>query len=184
MHILYLFTDPTNPESNELLTARTFGALYADSTAKRPGLQALLHNVNRGDIVYITSATHLADDVWPAVQVLQQLAQRGADVVLVEQDTLVPAAESPYAPITEQMVKALMKFRKVFTQRRARQGTRRAIKRGVQVGRPTKALPAGFEEAARKWGRGETTAMRASASIGMPLTTFVKKARIFLKDEH
>ncbi len=184
MHILYLYTDPTNPESNELLTGRRFGALYADSTAKRPGLQALLQNVSQGDIVYIPSATHLAEDAWPAIQVLQQLAHKGADVVLVEHDTLVPVAESPYVHITEQMVKALRRFRNVFTQRRARQGTRRALKRGVRMGRPTKALPDGFVEAARKWGNGETTAMLASASIGMPFSTFVKKAHIFLKDKH
>lgn len=176
MHILYIYTDPANPESSELLTRRTYGALYADSTADRPALQALLQNVSTDDTLHIVSETHLGKDMWAVIQVLQALARKGAKVFIKDSEAPMQA----YMPITEQVVKALGKFRNVFIQRRARTGTKNAMQNGVKVGRPTKPLPKDFAEAARKWYAGETTSMAASASIGMPFSTFIKKAHALL----
>ena len=178
MHILYIYTDPTNPENNELITLRTYDALYTDSTTNRPGLKALLQNCSHGDILHISSETHLGDDTWPVIHVLQTLAAKGVDVVIG--DRTITASDSPYPAISEAAVKDLRKFHNAFTQHRARNGMRKAMKNGVQIGRPTKPLPAGFEQAARKWYAGETTSMAASGSIGMPFSTFVKKARDLL----
>ena len=176
MHVLYIYTDPTNPESSELIFQRAYGALYADSTTNRPALKALLQNIAAGDTLHIASVTHLGADDWEAIRALQTLANKGSRVVAGGSEVPVQA----YAPITLQTVRAFKAFRNIFTQRRARQGTRKAVKSGVKVGRPTKPLPAGFEEAARKWYDGETTSIVASASIGMPFSTFVKKARNLL----
>ena len=178
MHILYIYADPTNPESNELISCCACDALYTDSTKDRPGLKTLLQNANNGDILHISSITHLGDDTWPVICVLQTLAAKGVDVVIGNRT--ITASDSPYPAISEAAVKDLRKFRNIFTQRRARNGMRKAIKSGVQIGRPTKPLPAGFEQAARKWYAGETTSMAASGSIGMPFSTFVKKARDLL----
>lgn len=176
MHILYLYTDPSNPESGELVGKRTYGAIYADSTADRPALKTLLKNATTGDMLHIASVTHLGKAVWPAIQVLQALAAKGVAVCIGEREVSMQA----YMPITEQAVKAYRKFRNAFTQRRAERGMKNARKKGVKVGRPVKALPNGFEQAAHKWYNGETTAMVASASIGMPFSTFVKKAHELL----
>ena len=176
MHILYLYTDPTNPESSELIGKRTYGALYADSTADRPALKAMLKNAFAGDFLHIASVTHLGKDTWPAIQVLQALSKKGVTVVINGSEVSMQA----YAPITEQVVKAYRKFHNAFVQRRAERGMKSAMKKGVKVGRPVRSLPSGFEQAAHKWYSGETTAIAAAASIGMPFSTFVKKAHELL----
>ena len=181
MHILYIYTDPTNPESSDLLTSRTYGALYADSTVDRPALTAMLENCKRGDVLHLSSKTHLGTAAWPVIQVMQQLARKGVDVIIDKNK--ICAADSPYIAITERTCDAYAKFRNAFIQHRARQGTQKAMKNGIRVGRPVKPLPEGFEQAVRKWADGEISSMAASASIGMPFSTFVKKAHDFLGDK-
>ncbi len=178
MDILYIFTDPTLPESNELVTRRHYDAVYADSSPERKGLAACIKELGRGDTLHVVSEAHLARDSAGCVQVLHQLASKGVSVRFGRNGVVVACATSPFLDLGVEAVKAFKSFRNAFVQRRARQGTRRAIKNGTRVGRPVHPLPEGFSEAVRSWLAGETTAMKASARIGMPFSTFMKKAHL------
>jgi len=57
------------------------------------------------------------------------------------------------------------------------QGIEAARVRGVQFGRPPKPLPENFGEMVQKWKEGELNASAAAAACGMPLSTFLYRAR-------
>ena len=80
MDALYLYTDPTRPEGNELLISRHYDAVYSDSVVERPGLAACLLDLRQGDTLHVASLAHFARDTAGCVQVLGRLARQGVDV--------------------------------------------------------------------------------------------------------
>ena len=182
MDVLYMFTDPSMPEGNELLIRRHYDAVYSDNTQDRRSLAACMKELRPGDTLHVMSEVHLAKDTAGCVEVLKRLARKGISVRLGRNGAVLPCQTSPFLALGTEAVKAFKAFRNAFVQRRARQGTRRAMQKGVRVGRPVQPLPEGFAEAARSWLAGEVTALQASAKIGMPFSTFVKKAHLLQEE--
>ena len=60
---------------------------------------------------------------------------------------------------------------------RQAQGIAAAKSRGVKFGRPTKELPANFYSVLAKWENQEITGREAAKGCGMPVTTFLYKAK-------
>ncbi len=177
MDVLYMYTNPRKPESNDLVTRRHYDAMYTDCQRGRKSLEICITDMGPGDTLYVPGITHLADRTDGIVAMLRRMASRGIDVHFGHTEETLNSGSSPFLDVTMEAVQAFEKFRCAFTQRRARQGTKRARSDGRTLGRPVAPLPEGFAEAARSWLAGEITAKRASASLHMPMSTFVRKAK-------
>ena len=55
--------------------------------------------------------------------------------------------------------------------------------RGVRFGRPPKPLPSNFYKIYQKWKEGKITGIVAADACGMPVSTFLYKARAYEKVE-
>ena len=60
---------------------------------------------------------------------------------------------------------------------RQAQGIAAAKKRGVKFGRPKKELPDNFKSVVEKWRCKELSSRQAAKECGMPLSTFMSKAK-------
>ena len=64
---------------------------------------------------------------------------------------------------------------------RQAKGIAEAKKRGVHFGRREQDAPTGFENLVQKWQKGEISAKAAASELGMPRTTFRRKAQKLLQ---
>lgn len=181
MNVLYIYADPAQPESNDLVTKRHYDAMYSDCQRDRMSLEVCIAALRPGDTLYVPGIAHLADRTDDIVDVLRRIASRGVDVHFGYTEETLNSGTSPFLDVTMEAVQAFKNFRNAFMRRRARQGVKRARSEGRIGGRPVSPLPKGFAEVARLWLSGEITAMRASARLGISMSTFVRKARALQK---
>ncbi len=178
MDILYFFSNPAVPESNALIAARRYDAVYSDSTPERIGLAACLRALKKGDVLHIASETHLGDGMADVVEILASLARRGVDVHLGRTGATFRAASSPYLPLTANVVAAYRAFVNAIRRHRTVQGIRRARAKGKPWGKPCQPLPENFAEMVRIWREGKLASRDAALRCGMSQSSFLRRARL------
>ncbi|MCR5563428.1 MAG: recombinase family protein [Desulfovibrio sp.] len=178
MDILYFFSNPAVPESNALIAARRYDAVYSDSTPERIGLAACLRALKKGDVLHIVRETHLGDGMADVVEILASLARKGVDVHLGRTGATLHAKTSPYLSLSATVVAAYSAFVNAMRRHRAVQGMKKARAAGKPWGKPCLPLPENFAEMVRGWREGKFASRDAALRCGMSQSSFLRRARL------
>ena len=149
----------------------------------RPAYRRLLKKLKKDDLLYIKSIDRLGrnyEEIQNQWRILSK--EKGADICVIDMPILdTRRGKDLVGTFLSDVVLQVLSFvaeneRTVIKQRQA-EGIAAAKARGVRFGRPEIPLSADFREVSRQWREEEITATAAAGKLGMPLTTFLYKAR-------
>ena len=149
----------------------------------RPQYLQLLKRLRRGDVLYILSIDRLGRNYQEIQQQWQFLTNyKGVDICVIDMPLLDTRLGKDLigtfiADLVLQVLSFAAQNERENIHERQLQGIEAARVRGVQFGRPPKPLPENFGEMVQKWKEGELNASAAAAACGMPLSTFLYRAR-------
>ena len=154
------------------------GISGAKGRDKRPGLDALLKGVARGefDMIAAWSVCRLGRSLQDLVSFLADIQARGIDLYLHQQalDTSTPSGRALY-----QLMGVFSEFERAMVAARVKAGLQRTREKGTRLGRPPmsdekieqikKALMAGrgIRATARETGASTTSVMRIARSLAV-----------------
>ncbi len=140
---------------------------------RRPAYQTMVEHLRAGDLLYIKSIDRLGRDyeeIQGQWRVLTK--EKGIDIVVLDMPLLdTRKGKDLLGTFVSDMVLQVLSFvaeneRTNIKQRQA-EGIKAARLAGKRMGRPSKPLPTGFEEAAKRWADGEISYRKAAFSCGM-----------------
>jgi DNA invertase Pin-like site-specific DNA recombinase len=139
----------------------------------RPAYQQLLRRLRPGDLLCIKSIDRLGRDYEEIQSQWRVLTkEKGIDIVVLDMPLLdTRKGKDLLGTFVSDMVLQVLSFvaeneRTNIRQRQA-EGIKAARLAGKRMGRPSQPLPAGFEEAAKRWADGEISYRKAAFSCGM-----------------
>lgn len=149
----------------------------------RPGYEALMKVLDKGDLLYIKSIDRLGRN-YAEIQEQWRILTKviGVDIVVLDMPLLdTRRGKDLLGTFLSDIVLQVLSFvseneRNMIRQRQA-EGIAAAKARGVKFGRPVLPLPENFDEAYGKWIDGSLNLAEAAALCGMALSTFYNKAR-------
>ncbi|MCP4305492.1 MAG: recombinase family protein [bacterium] len=133
---------------------RIFKEKISGARASRPQLARLLGVVDRDDIVVVTRLDRLARSTRDLLNVLAAIAEKGAGFRSITDawaDT-----ESAHGRLMLTVLGGLAEFERELIRSRTGEGRRRAMSRGVKMGRRPKLTPHQIQEALARRAAGET----------------------------
>src|SRR6266446_2895617 len=144
-----------------------FGISGAKGRDKRPALDRMLKDANRRrfDLVMAWSIDRVGRSLSDLLGTIQHLEAVGVDLFLDQQniDTTTPAGKLMF-----QICGAFAEFERAMIKQRIKIGVKRAIAKGVKVGRPK--VPATVErEVRRRLGSGGEGIVKIARSMGSSL---------------
>lgn len=148
---------------------------------KRPAYQRLLRKLKAGDVLYLVSIDRLGRNYDEILEQWRSLTkEKDIDIAVLDMPLLDTRHEKNLigtfiADLVLQILSFVAHSERENIRARQAQGICAAKARGVRFGRPTKPVPDGFHEAARRYGAGETTLSGAARLCGMPLSSFRNK---------
>ncbi len=169
------------------------GNIYLDKQSgkdfARPQYRRLLRRMKRDDVLYVKSIDRLGRNYEEILQQWRILTkEKGVDIVVLDMPLLdTRRGKDLMGTFLSDIVLQLLSFvaenERVNIRQRQAEGIAAAKARGVQFGRPARALPENFHAVRRAWRAKRLTLRQAAAACGMPKGTFYGKARKFEKGE-
>lgn len=140
---------------------------WAGKNAKRPGFEALLHFLRRGDALYVVSMDRLSCSLQDLFTVTTTLWDRGVSIHFLKEHIDLEPNEvvSPMKSIMFAMLGAVAQFEREIIRERQREGIARAKKKGLYRGRRPTDLKV-LEEAQRR------------IDMGIPVTRVAKDLKV------
>ena len=153
----------------------------------RPRYRALLRKIRTGDILYIKSIDRLGRNYEEIIEQWRILTkEKKIDIVVIDMPLLdTRRGKDLMGTFLSDIVLQVLSFvaeneRKNIRQRQ-KEGIEAAKLRGVKFGRPQKNMPQDFEMYAEMWNNGEITGTGAAERLGIPASTFYRKAHAYKK---
>ncbi len=149
----------------------------------RPKYKRLMKKLKPGDLLYIQSIDRLGRnyiDIQEQWRVLTK--DKGVDICVIDMPLLNTRNGKDLlgtfiADLVLQILSFVAQTERENIRTRQAQGIAAAKSRGVKFGRPKKELPPNFQSVLAKWQRHELTGREAAKECGMPVTTFLYKAK-------
>lgn len=149
----------------EILKKNIYVEKISGKDFDRPIYQKLVKKLRPDDLLYIKSIDRLGRNYEEILEQWRILTkEKKVDIVL---QVLSFVAENERSNIKQ----------------RQAEGIAIAKARGVRFGRPPKPLPSNFYKIYQKWKEGKITGIVAADACGMPVSTFLYKARAYEKVE-
>lgn len=149
---------------------------------ERPKYKTLLRKIRAGDVLYIKSIDRLGRNYEEIIEQWRILTkEKKIDIVVIDMPLLdTRRGKDLMGTFLSDIVLQVLSFvaeneRKNIKQRQ-KEGIEAARLRGVQFGRPEKNLPDEFEEYVEKWMKKEIAGTQAAEELGIPTSTFYRKA--------
>jgi len=154
---------------------------------ERPKYKRLVKKLKPGDLLYIQSIDRLGRNYIEIQEQWRFLTKdKGVDIVVLDMPLLDTRSGKDLlgtfiADLVLQILSFVAQTEREHIRERQAQGIAAAKDRGVKFGRPAKELPANFYSVLEKWQRQELSGREAARECNMPATTFLKKAKLYLK---
>ena len=150
---------------------------------ERPQYKLLLKNIRKDDLLFIKSIDRLGRN-YEEIQVQWRYLskERGVDICVIDMPLLdTRRGKDLVGTFLSDIVLQVLSFvaeneRNTIRQRQA-EGIAAAKARGVRFGRPSDPLPCDFDEVFVRWKLGKITASAAAKILGMPLSSFIYRAK-------
>lgn len=155
----------------------------------RPKYKRLVKKLKPGDLLYIQSIDRLGRNYIEIQEQWRILTKdKGVDICVIDMPLLNTRNGKDLlgtfiADIVLQILSFVAQTERENIRTRQAQGIAAAKSRGVKFGRPKKEVPANFYHVLEKWKRQEFTGREAAKECGMPVTTFLYKAKRWVKIE-
>ncbi len=178
-------------EARQLLAMEAFGltpdAIFVDKQSgkdfNRPQYKKLMHLLGKDDVLVIKSIDRLGRnydeilDQWRVITKEKQAAVVVLDMPLLDTRQGRDLTGVLIADIVLQLLSYIAQTEREFIRQRQAEGIAAARRNGVRFGPPPKARPAAYGHCLESWRRGEMSARRASESLHISHTTFLRWAR-------
>ena len=149
----------------------------------RPKYKRLVKKLKPGDLLYIQSIDRLGRNYIEIQEQWRILTKdKGVDICVIDMPLLNTRNGKDLlgtfiADLVLQILSFVAQTERENIRTRQAQGIAAAKSRGVKFGRPAKELPTNFYSVLTKWARQEITGREAAKECGMPVTTFLYKAK-------
>ncbi len=149
----------------------------------RPKYKRLVKKLKPGDLLYIQSIDRLGRNYIEIQEQWRILTKdKGIDICVKDMPLLNTRNGKDLlgtfiADLVLQILSFVAQTERENIRTRQAQGIAAAKSRGVKFGRPKKEVPANFYSVLAKWERQEITGREAAKECGMPVTTFLYKAK-------
>ena len=150
---------------------------------ERGQYKRLLKKLKPGDLLYILSIDRLGRNYIEIQEQWRVLTkEKGVDIGVIDMPILDTRKGKDLmgtfiADLVLQILSFVAQTERENIRSRQAQGIAAAKKRGVKFGRPKKELPSNFKSVVEKWQCKELSSRQAAKECGMPLTTFLNRAR-------
>lgn len=151
----------------------------------RPKYKQLIKKMKPEDVLYIKSIDRLGRNYEEIIEQWRILAkEKRIDIVVIDMPLLdTRTGKDLIGTFLSDIVLQVLSFvaeneRKNIKQRQ-QEGIQAAKLRGVQFGRPFTPLPDDFEIYVKRWKAKEISGTKAAKELGMPVSTFYRKANEF-----
>ena len=154
---------------------------------ERPRYKRLVKKLKPGDLLYIQSIDRLGrnyleiQEQWRILTKEKKIDIAVIDMPLLDTRSGKDLLGTFIADLVLQILSFVAQTEREHIRERQAQGIAAAKSRGVKFGRPKKELPANFYSVLAKWENQEITGREAAKECGMPVTTFLYKAKEYLK---
>ena len=155
----------------------------------RPKYKRLMKKLKPGDLLYILSIDRLGRNYIEIQEQWRILTKdKGVDICVIDMPLLNTRNGKDLlgtfiADLVLQILSFVAQTERENIRTRQAQGIAAAKSRGVKFGRPKKEVPANFYHVLEKWKRQEITGREAAKECCMPVTTFLYKAKRWVKIE-
>jgi DNA invertase Pin-like site-specific DNA recombinase len=149
----------------------------------RPQYNLLLKQLKPGDTLYILSIDRLGRNYAEIQRQWQFLTQViGIDICVIDMPLLDTRRGKDLmgtfiADLVLQVLSFVAQSERENIRERQNQGIKAARARGVRFGRPPKPLPQNYSNVYQKWKSGIISGTAAAHECGMPLSTFLYRAK-------
>lgn len=114
---------------------KTFIDKASGKDTKRPQLDALLHYVRDGDVIFVHSMDRLARNLDNLRRLVQELTARHVTIKFLKENLTFTGEDSPMANLLLSLMGAFAEFERALIRERQLEGISLAKKRGVYKGR-------------------------------------------------
>ena len=173
----------------EILKKNIYVEKISGKDFDRPIYQKLVKKLRPDDLLYIKSIDRLGRNYEEILEQWRILTkEKKVDIVVLDMPLLdTRRGKDLIGTFLSDIVLQVLSFvaeneRSNIKQRQA-EGIAIAKARGVRFGRPPKPLPSNFYKIYQKWKEGNITCVVAADASGMPVSTFLYKARAYEKVE-
>lgn len=177
-------------EARQLAALREFGVSeeniivekQSGKDFERPLYRQLISELQTGDVLVVTSIDRLGRNYteileqWGLITKTIEAAIVVLDMPLLDTREGRDLTGTLIADIVLQLLSYVAQTEREKIRQRQAEGIAEAKKRGVHFGRKTQDIPDGFEDLARQWREGEISSRDAAWKLGIPRTTFRRKA--------
>ena len=178
-------------EDRQMIAMRDVGVpngnIYMDKQSgkdfNRPKYRKLVRKLKKDDLLYIKSIDRLGRNYEEIVEQWRYLTKdKGVDICVLDMPLLdTRRGKDLVGTFLSDIVLQVLSFvaeneRKNIKTRQA-EGIAAAKARGVRFGRPPIPLPKEFNYVCGEWKAGYITSRQAAELLGMPLSTFLYKAK-------
>lgn len=149
----------------------------------RPQYQKLLRKMKKDDLLCVKSIDRLGRNYQEILEQWRVLTrEKQVDIVVLDMPLLDTRRGKDLmgtflSDIVLQVLSFVAENERTNIRQRQAEGIAAARARGVRFGRPPRKLPDSFPGALQRWRKGEITATAAAKECGMPLSTFLYRAR-------
>ena len=184
-------------EDRQLLALKEVGVadrnIYLDKQSgkdfDRPQYKKLLRKLKKDDLLYIKSIDRLGRNYGEILEQWRVLTkEKGIDIVVLDMPLLDTRRGKDLmgtflSDIVLQVLSFVAENERTNIRQRQAEGIAAAKARGVKFGRPPMELPENFHEVWRRWKLGEINGPEAARECGMPLSSYLYRAKRFENDE-
>lgn len=153
----------------------------------RPQYKRLLRKMKRDDLLCIKSIDRLGRNYAEILEQWRVLTkQKGIDIVVLDMPLLDTRRGKDLmgtflSDIVLQVLSFVAENERVNIRQRQAEGIAAAKARGVRFGRPPAPLPENFHGVYLRWRAGKITGVAAAKECGMPLSSFLYRAKVYQK---
>jgi len=173
-------------EERQIIALNSFGVgeLYIDKQSgkdfDRPQYKRLLRKIKSGDTLVVKSIDRLGRNYDDILEQWRHITKdKHADIVVLDMPLLDTRRSNDLtgtliADIVLQLLSYVAQTEREFIRQRQAEGIAAAKARGVKFGREPMVKPAEFETLKEQYIKGEISARKAAAAIGITHKTFTK----------
>lgn len=129
----------------------------------RPGLQAALKHVRKGDVLVTHSMDRLARNLSDLLALVKELTERGVAVEFVKENLTFTGDDSPASKLMLAVMGGTAEFERAMIRARQREGIEAAKASGKHLGRAAILKPSQVRELRKRVAAGEDKAKIAEA---------------------
>ena len=149
----------------------------------RPGYEALLRRLRRGDVLFVSSIDRLGRNYEEIQNQWRKLTkQRKVDIVVLDMpllDTRIgrDIFGTLVADIVLQLLCFVAEYERDMLKKRQKEGIEAAKAKGVKFGRPIKPLPENFLEIVKEWEIGQISMEQVLNELEMAQSSFFRRLK-------